>query len=90
MQAMRGLRAAAVARQGQRAGDASDQATKPKKKLGRKPASEDAKQKDQKIYEAWQSGRYKDYSDLAMQFDLKRKDVERAIDRHEKRIKPKE
>jgi hypothetical protein len=63
-------------------------AAKPKRKPGRKPQYE--AKKDKQIFDAWKSGRYRVYADLAQELHLKRRDVKLAIDRHKKRIKPKE
>jgi hypothetical protein len=40
---------------------------------------------DKRIFDAWKTGRYKDYKDLARELHLERRDVKLAIDRHEKR-----
>jgi len=41
---------------------------------------------DKRIYDAWKSGQYKRYADLAQVLKLREKDVARAIDRHRKRL----
>lgn len=46
-------------------------------------------QADQRIDDAWKSGRYNDYEELARALDLQRRQVELAIDRHRKRIEKK-
>lgn len=56
-----------------------------------RPADTDPKA-DQRIYDAWQTGRYKDYSELAATLStsdtpMTRRGVEAAIDRHRKRLK---
>jgi len=56
-----------------------------KKPRGR-PADTDVKE-DERIYDAWQTGQYKSYADLANALNKKRREVDLAIDRHEKRIK---
>lgn len=40
---------------------------------------------DRKVLQAWKSRRYKQYADLAAEFNLKPGDVKRAIDRERKR-----
>jgi hypothetical protein len=64
-------------------------AHKAKGKTGPKGPRTDPKE-DERIFSAWKSGHHKDYEDLARELNMKRLDVARAIDRHEKRIKPKE
>jgi hypothetical protein len=61
----------------------------PKRKRGPKGPRTDPHE-DARIFDAWKSGRFKDYADLARELHLKRRDVELAIDRHEKRIRLKE
>ncbi|HMF15748.1 MAG TPA: hypothetical protein VKE98_01015 [Gemmataceae bacterium] len=56
------------------------------RRRGRQPDT-DAK-KDECIHNAWHSGNYKKYEELALALGgLSARDVERAIDRHRKRIK---
>jgi hypothetical protein len=77
--ALRSLRAAAVAQHGK---------GRDRGKTGRKrgrPADTDQKG-DKRVYDAWKSGRYKDYSELARELKMSKPDVERAIDRHRKRV----
>jgi hypothetical protein len=42
---------------------------------------------DRRIFDAWQTGQYKKYEDLAQELHISKLDVERAIDRHQKRLK---
>lgn len=51
---------------------------------GRKPDT-DAKQ-DKRIWDAWHTGRYQEYAELARELRLRPREVERAIDRHRKRL----
>jgi hypothetical protein len=61
--------------------------TKPKGKLKRRgrPADTDAKG-DKRIFEAWNTGQYKGYADLARELGKTEKEVSLAIDRHRKRL----
>ena len=45
---------------------------------------------DERIYNAWKTGSYRKYEDLARELGLPKRTVELAIDRHEKRVPPKE
>ncbi len=64
----------------------SFQTTK-KKRKGRKPDTD--KKKDASIAAAWASRSYKTRADLATEFGLPVKEVNRAIDRHRKRVEKK-
>jgi hypothetical protein len=56
-----------------------------KSNRGRKPDT-DAKA-DRRIAEAWDSGHYPTYEDLANELGMDKRDIERALDRHRKRSK---
>jgi len=45
---------------------------------------------DRKIYDAWQSGRYKTFAELAVALNRSVRDVKKAIDRHRKRVRAQE
>ena len=64
---------------------AEQQPVNRKKHRGR-PADTDP-EADKRTSDAWESGQYKDYADLARALRLREKDVGRAIDRHRKRLK---
>jgi hypothetical protein len=42
---------------------------------------------DKRLFDAWQSGHYNTYEELAHEFRMSKLDVERAIGRHQKRLK---
>jgi hypothetical protein len=50
-----------------------------------RPADTDPK-KDEKIYDAWKSGHYKTYEDLARDLGKTKYQIETAVDRHRKRL----
>ncbi|MBL8800097.1 MAG: hypothetical protein JNM56_39810 [Planctomycetia bacterium] len=54
-------------------------------KRGRKPDPAIDPRQDRRIAEAWDTGRYKDYADLAREKHLTKHDIQLAIDRHRKR-----
>lgn len=56
------------------------------RKRGRPAANTDAKE-DERIYNAWKTGCYRTYGELAPELGKHKRDVELAIDRHEKRLK---
>jgi hypothetical protein len=78
VRALKSLRAAAVARRG------GAGRVKTPRKRGR-PVDTDPKA-DKRVYEAWKSGHYPNYSELARELKMSQGDMKRAIDRHRKRV----
>jgi hypothetical protein len=78
VRALKSLRAAAVARL-----EGAGRGKKPRKRS--RPVDTDARA-DKRVYEAWKSRRYKNYSDLARELKMSERDVKMAIDRHRKRV----
>jgi len=58
----------------------------PRRQKRGRPADTDQKQ-DRRIVDAWKSGEYKSYEDLARALGLARRDVELACERERKRRK---
>jgi hypothetical protein len=93
VQAMLGLRALTDAHRRRAGGAASDPTSKrrqaregnrgPHRKRGR-PSDTDSKT-DERVFQAWNTGRYRAYADLGRELGMDRKKVEKAIDRHRKR-----
>ena len=55
-----------------------------KRNRGRPQDTDEAE--DKRIYDAWKTGRYRKYADLAAEKAISPPDVKRAIDRHRKRL----
>ena len=58
-----------------------------KKKETRGRPSDTDHDADRRIYEAWKTGQYKTYEDLAREKGVKGRDIELALNRHHKRLK---
>jgi hypothetical protein len=58
---------------------------RPKKPTGRPPDTDP--KEDQRLAEAWASGKYTRLADLAREFGMKKADVVKALDRHRKRCR---
>jgi len=61
---------------------------KPKNKRGR--PSDTNKKEDKNIFQAWETGQYENYEQLANEFHKTKYEIERIIDRHRKRLKREE
>jgi hypothetical protein len=59
--------------------------SKPTAKRGRKPDPGIDPRRDERIADAWDSGQYENYADLARELAIDRREVGKAIDRHRKR-----
>jgi hypothetical protein len=64
-------------------GPAAEEA-RPKRKRGRKPDTD--QKKDERLWDAWRSGEYKTLTELGKEFRMTKREVERALDRHRKRL----
>jgi len=58
---------------------------KPKRRKPGRPTDTDPKA-DKRIFDAWNTGQYKTYEDLARKLGLKKRDVKLVIDRHRRRL----
>jgi hypothetical protein len=68
---------------------AEGEASKPRKRRGRKPDPTIDPKKDKRIAEAWETEHYSKYADLARELGISEREVRLAIDRHQKREKRK-
>lgn len=58
-----------------------------RKGRGRPPKSKEERKREERIYDAWGGGYYRDYYELANEFNTNHKEVKRAIDNERKRRK---
>ncbi len=63
-----------------------DKFPKQKRRKRGRPSDTDPK-KDKRLYDAWQTGHYNTFSDLAREKRMEKRDVKLAIDRHRHRLK---
>ncbi|MEM6484191.1 MAG: hypothetical protein AAF662_04315 [Pseudomonadota bacterium] len=59
---------------------------RPKRSVGRPRPTEAQIKADQKVFEAWETRCYRTYAELALMLDKPVEDVNRALDRHRKRV----